>query len=175
MFGGPFGHRVYMLYGAVVHWHAGDGVMNGPIKLPWHFWLVGLFALLWNGFGCVDYFMTRTRGAAWIEAMMPGADSGKFMAYIDGFPIWASVGWAVGVWGALLGAILLLLRRRHAVHAFAASLVGALVGMGYQLVHPLDLPEVSEGAAAAMPYIVLLIAAALLYYAWRQGRAGRLS
>jgi hypothetical protein len=141
-------------------------------KTPIHLWIVGVVAVLWNSFGVTDYFMTRTRGAAWIDQMMPGIDSAKFMAYIDGFPIWASTGWALGVWGALAGSLLLLARSRHAVAAFAVSLAGAVVGLGYQIANPVDIPELREGAAAVMPYVIMAIAAALLWYAQRQKAAG---
>ncbi|MBA4748796.1 MAG: hypothetical protein H2056_08790 [Sphingopyxis sp.] len=141
-------------------------------KTPVHLWIVGVVATLWNSFGVTDYFMTRTRGTAWIDQMMPGVDSAKFMAYIDAFPIWASTGWACGVWGALAGSLLLLARSRHAVTAFAVSLVGAIVGIGYQLMNPVDIPEMAQGANAVMPYVIIAIAAVLLWYAQRQKAAG---
>ncbi len=146
--------------------------MTEGIKTPVHLWIVGVVSLLWNSFGATDYFMTRTRGAAWIDQMMPGADSAAFMAYINGFPLWASIGWALGVWGAVLGSLLLLLRSRHAVLTFAVSLVGAVAGLGYQLMNPLNLPQVTEGAGAVMPYVIIAIAALLLWYARRQRASG---
>ena len=146
--------------------------MAEETKTPVHLWIVGVVSLLWNSFGAVDYTMTRTRGAAWIDQMMPGVDGAQFMAYIDGFPIWASIGWGLGVWGALAGSLLLLMRSRHAITAFAASLVGAIAGIGYQLANPVDIPQMSEGAAGMMGYVIIIIAAALLWYAWRQKAAG---
>jgi hypothetical protein len=146
--------------------------MTEAMKTPLHLWIVGIVSTLWNSFGVTDYVMTRTRGAAWIDQMMPGVDSAKFMAYIDAFPIWASIGWALGVWLALAGSLLLLLRSRHAVAAFAVSLVGAIVGIGYQLMNPADIPQMAEGANAVMPYVIISIAAALLLYARRQRAAG---
>lgn len=146
--------------------------LDAPAKTPVHLWIVGIISLLWNSFGCYDYVMTRTQGAAWIEQIMPGADTAKFMAYIDDFPTWVSIGWALGVWGALLGSVLLLLRSRHAVLAFVLSLLGALSGIGYQLINPLDLPEVTQGAGAVMPYVIIAIAALLLWYAQRQKNTG---
>lgn len=140
-------------------------------KTPVHLWIVGVVAALWNSFGVTDYFMTRTRGAAWIDQMMPGVDSAKLMTYIDGFPIWASTGWALGVWGALAGSLLLLARSRHAVAAFAVSFVGAVVGLGYQIANPVDIPEMTQGANAVMPYVIIAIAALLLWYAMRQKAA----
>jgi hypothetical protein len=141
--------------------------MNEMVKAPApvHLWIVGLLALLWNGFGCFDYFMTRTRGAGYIESMMPGADGDAFMAYINGFPAWASAGWALGVWGGLAGAVLLLARSHHAVLALGLSLAGALIGIVYQLMNPIGLPEATQGVNGIMPYIIIAIAAALFLYA----------
>ena len=141
-------------------------------KTPWHLWVVGVVATLWNAFGVTDYVMTRTRREAWIDQMMPGTDSAKIMAYIDAFPIWASAGWALGVWGALAGSLLLLARSRHAVAAFAVSLLGAISGLGYQLANPIDIPEMTQGANGVMPYVIIAIAALLLWYAVRQKAAG---
>jgi hypothetical protein len=125
--------------------------MTEATKTPLHLWIVGGVSTLWNAFGTTDYFMTRTRGAAWIDQMMPGIDSTKFMAYIDGFPMWASIGWACGVWGALAGAI---------------------VGIGYQLANPVNIPEMTDGANGVMPYVIIAIAAGLLWYARRQKVVG---
>jgi hypothetical protein len=141
-------------------------------KAPAHLWIVGIVALLWNGFGAYDYFMTRTRGAAYVESMMPGVDGNKIMAYIDSLPIWASAGWGLGVWGGLLGAILLLMRHRLAVPVLGLSLLGAIVGIGYQLMRPLDVPDMHTGFNAVVPYLIILIAALLFLYARGQRAKG---
>lgn len=139
---------------------------------PLHLWIVGGLGTLWNAFGCYDYFMTRTRGADYIEGMMHTADGEAIMAYIDSFPIWASAGWGLGVWGGLAGSILLLMRHRLAVPVLAASLVGAVIGIGYQLVNPSDIPELSESINKVMPYIIIAIALALFLYARAQRAKG---
>ncbi len=141
-------------------------------KAPAHLWVVGVLALLWNGFGAYDYFMTRTRGAAYVESMMPGVDGSKLIAYIDSFPIWASAGWGLGVWGGLLGAVLLLMRHRLAVTVLGLSLLGAIVGIGYQLMRPLDVPDMHTGFNAIVPYAIILIAALLFLYARSQRAKG---
>ncbi len=141
-------------------------------KTPLHLWITGVVATLWNAFGVTDYVMTRTRREAWIDQVLPGSDGAKFMAYIDAFPLWVSAGWALGVWGALAASLLLLARSRHAVPVFAVSLLGAISGIGYQLMNPIDMPELTQGANAVMPYIIVAIAALLLWYAARQKRAG---
>lgn len=134
-------------------------------KTPIHLWIVGIIALLWNGFGCFDYFMTRTRGAAYIESMMHTADGEAIVAYINAFPIWAAAGWGIGVWGGLAGAILLLMRHRWAVPVLLASLVGAIVGIVYQLANPSGIPELSMGVNSVMPYVIIAIALGLFVYA----------
>ena len=143
-----------------------------PARTPMHLWIVGILSLLWNGFGCFDYFMTRTKGAEWISQMMPGVNGEQFMAYIDTFPLWASIGWGLGVWFALVGSILLLMRNRLAVMAFGISLIGAVIGIGYQLMNPVDIPEMHAGFNGLVPYLVILIALALFLYARAQAAKG---
>ena len=134
-------------------------------KTPIHLWIVAGLATLWNAFGCFDYFMTRTRGAAYIESMMPTIDGAAMMAYINGFPIWVSFFWGLGVWAGLGGSILLLMRHRLAVPVLLASMVGAIVGIVYQIVNPVGIAEVSMGVNGVMPYVIIAVAIGLFVYA----------
>ena len=97
-------------------------------RTPWHLWAVGGLALLWNGFGGYDYVMTQTNNAAYLAQFTP-----EQRAYFDSFPMWMEVVWAVGVWGAVLGSVLLLLRSKWAFHAFLASLIAFAVIQAYQM------------------------------------------
>ncbi len=132
---------------------------------PVHLWIVGALALLWNGLGAFDYLMTRMRNTEYLASMMPSVDPDAMLAWIDGFPVWAQFGWALGVWGGMLGAILLLVRSRWAVPVFAASLVGALLGLGYQIVAAPPLAGMEGAMADLMPFAIILIALALFIYA----------
>lgn len=138
---------------------------NDIARTPVHLWIVAALAILWNGFGCFDYFMTRTRGAAYIESMMHTADGEAIMAYIDAFPVWVSFFWGLGVWGGLAGSILLAMRHRWAVPVLLASLVGAVVGIVYQMMNPSGIAELAMGVNAVMPYVILAIAIGLFAYA----------
>lgn len=142
-------------------------------KAPAHLWIVGALALLWNAFGAYDYLMTRTRGADYVESMMPGTGE-AVVAYINSFPIWASFGWGLGVWMGLAGSVLLLMRHRLAVIAFGLSLAGAILGIGYQLMRPADIPQMHQGFNAVVPYLIILIALALYLYSRAQLRKGLL-
>jgi hypothetical protein len=138
-------------------------------KTPWHLWAVGVVSLLWNAFGAYDFINTTARGEAYLREM-------KFdQAMIDYFtamPGWMYVPWTLGVWGALAGSILLLLRSRYAVWAFGLSLIGAVVSLIYgQFISP---PPLSAEMAMmkVMPYIIAAIAAFLLWYAWTMSKRG---
>ena len=143
-------------------------------RTPVHLWIVGIVSLLWNCFGCYDYLMTRTQGAAYIDSMMHTDQGSAIMAYINSFPIWVSAAWGLGVWGGLAGSILLLMRSRHAVAAFAVSMIGAIIGIGWQLMNPSGIPEMSESVNRIMPYVIIAVAIALFLYARAQQQKGAL-
>ena len=85
---------------------------------PWHLWVVGGLTLLWNSVGIFSYMMTEL-GKLGDLGMTP-----EQIAWFDSFPAWATAVWALGVWGAFLGSVLLLLRSRWAVTAILVALVG---------------------------------------------------
>ena len=132
---------------------------------PVHLWIVGVLATLWNAFGCYNYFMTRTQGAAYSKSTMPAIDGDAMMAYINAFPIWASIGWGLGVWCGIAGSILLLLRHRWAVPALLVSFVGAVLGLGYQIANPSGIVGADHGGSAIIPYIIIAVALGLFIYA----------
>ena len=142
-------------------------------RAPVHLWIVGGLATIWNSFGALDYLMTRMRNKDYFESMMPGVDAEAVLAWVDAFPLYAQFGWGLGVWSGLLGSLLLLARSRSAVHAFAASFVGILLGLGYQIVAAPPMPAgAAEGMGGVMPYMIIAVGAALLYYASRQRAKG---
>ena len=140
---------------------------NAIEKPPTHLWIVGGLALLWNCIGPTDYLMTRLRNDAWIKMGMPDVDPQIVYNWIDSMPIWSQIGWGLGVWGGLLGSILLLARSRYAVPTFLVSLVGVAMSLGWQLVAGPDMPvEMTQGAAAKiMPLVIIAIAIVLFVYA----------
>ena len=135
-------------------------------RTPIHLWIVGALSLIWSCFGSYDYLMTRMRNADYIAASMPGTDPNAVLAWVDAFPLYAQIGWGLGVWMGLAGSILLLLRHRWAVWAYGLSLTGALLGLGYQIAPAPPLEGAHETVMMkAVPYIVILIAVGLFLYA----------
>jgi hypothetical protein len=141
-------------------------------RTPMHLWIVGVLAVLWNCIGCFDYLMTRMRDTDYLATMMPTVDPNAMLAWIDAFPIWAQFGWGLGVWGGLAGSVLLLLRSRWAVWGLGLSLVGAILGLGYQIVAAPPLAGADDAVSKAMPYIIIAIAVALFLYARAMEKKG---
>ena len=135
------------------------------MRTPVHLWIVGILSLLWNAMGCFDYVMTRMRNTDYLSSAMPNVDPNAMLAWIDGFPIYAQIGWALGVWGGLLGSVLLLMRSRYAVWAYGLSLLGAVVGLGYQIAAAPPLAGADDAMSKAMPYVIILVALGLFLYA----------
>lgn len=140
-------------------------------RTPAHLWIVGITSLLWNCFGAYDYVMTRTRNMDYLSSM-PGVDANQILAYIDGYPLWAQFGWGLGVWMALLGSILLLVRSRFAIWSFGLSLVGMALSFGYMFTGPPMPGAADAGFLKYMPIFIIIVGIGLFYYAWRQHKAG---
>lgn len=140
---------------------------------PWHIWAVGGISLLWNAFGGYDFVMSMTQGEAyWRASGMTDA----MITYYNAMPTWMYAPWILGVWGAVAGSILLLMRSRFAVHAFGLSLIGAVVSLLYgAVISKAPAPPPEMAAMAYMPYVIAVIAAFLAWYAWTMGKKGVLS
>lgn len=127
-------------------------------RTPVHLWIVGTLALLWNAMGAFDYLATQLKLDFYMSQF-----SEQQLAYFYGFPAWAVAGWAFGVWGALAGAVGLLLRRRWAVWAFAVSLAGLAVSSIYTLVLS-NGAEIMGSEGAVFSAIIWVVAIILLVY-----------
>lgn len=131
------------------------------MKAPWHLWLIGIVSLLWNAMGALDYTMTQTRNESWMGQFTP-----EQLEYFYGFPTWAVACWALGVWGALLGSVLLLLRSRFSLWAFVISLLGITGTWVYQFaISDTDFGQIAGAGAIWFSAAIVLVAFLLLWYA----------
>jgi hypothetical protein len=139
-------------------------------RAPAHLWIVGILSLLWNCFGAYDYLMTRLHNMQYLASM--GGDPQRTLAYVESLPLYGQIGWGLGVWAALLGSVLLLIRSRYAVHAFVASLIGMVLSFGAQWLGPPAPPEMTAGAMKYIPLVILALGIGQLWYAARERKAG---
>lgn len=140
-----------------------------PVRADWKLWVVGIVALLWNGMGALDYVMTQTRNAAYMEQFTP-----EQLEYFYSFPAWLVALWAIAVWGGVLGSVLLLLRRRLAEHVFLVSFVAMVITTIHNFVLT-DGMEKMGGGAAAFSAVIFLVALGLYLYARHLARRGVLT
>jgi hypothetical protein len=84
------------------------------------------------------------------------------IAHYQQMPSWMMVVWAVGVFGAFLASILLLLRRKLALPVFILSLAAFVVSLLYTYV-------LTNGGAVMGPQMAIasaVIAGLLVFFSW---------
>jgi hypothetical protein len=99
-----------------------DPLKTSPQRRPWHLWAVGILGGLWSTIGLVSFTITQLNVEAVMSQFPP-----EQRAYFASFPLWADGFWAIGVFGGVIGCVLLLLRKRSAFPTLLVSAVGAIV------------------------------------------------
>lgn len=127
---------------------------------PWHLWAVGVFALLWSAMGAMDYVMTQTRNEAYMSNFTP-----EQLTFFYGFPAWVIATWAIAVWGGVVGAILLLLKRNYAVWVFLASLVAMVMTSIQNFVFSDGLEVMGDPFSLGFTAAIFLLAVVFYLYA----------
>ena len=130
---------------------------------PWHLWVVGVVTLLFNAMGILSYVTTKL-GMLAEMGLTPSQ-----IAFMESYPAWISAFWALGVWGAFAGSLLLLARSKWAVTAMVVAtigLVGTTVGNYVVLEVPADMQ------APALDVAIWVVTLFLLFYARAMTKAG---
>lgn len=141
-----------------------DTGLTSKRKAPWHVWLVGAVALIWNAIGAVDYIMTQIRHEEYMSAF---TEEQKEFFY--SMPVWAVAGWSVAIWSAVIGSVLILARSSHAALAFLVSLAGMAISFGHNLTSG-SMHLLGGASYLAMMAVIVTIGAALYFYARRMNR-----
>jgi len=132
---------------------------DASVKTPWHVWLVGLIAVPFNFIGVFDFVMSMAQGATYQASAGMTPDQ---IAHYQQMPGWMMVVWAVGVFGAFLASILVLLRRKQAWLVFILSLAALAVSLLCTYV-------LTDGGAVMgqeMAIASAVIAALLVFFSW---------
>lgn len=129
------------------------------VGVPASFWAVAILGLLWNAFGAYLYLMARLDP----ETALAGA-SPAMRDYVLHQPLWANIGYGLGIWGSFFGSVAMVLRSRHAAPLFLISLIGAIVS------------HIGQGLAGVLPVglmaVILLVIAFLWYYSRKSATRG---
>lgn len=125
-------------------------------KTPWHLWLVGALALLWNASGAMTILLAQA-------GKLPDISADE-AAYYATQPLWFVVVTDIALFGAIAAAIALLLRSRTAVWLFAVSLLAILVTNTYDLAAG-GARALANGGALVVTILIVVIAVLELGYA----------
>ena len=136
--------------------------METTAKTPTHLWVVGILALLFNAMGAIDYLAMRFKMEAYIAQL-----TDEMLAYYDSFPVWMEIAWPLSVWSAVIGAVLLLMKNKMAITAFAVSTVAYLVAA----VHTFGVNPPPEGVSTTGSTIFSVVIGVQLALLWYYARA----
>lgn len=130
-------------------------------KAPWHLWVVGVLAMLWNGSGAVTIMMAQQGQLA------VSADEA---AYYAAQPWWFVALTDIALFGGILGGLALLFRSRWAPLLFAVSLLAIIVTNGYDLAEGTSRMFTNLGTVVVTCLIWILAILQLWYAAAMRGR-----
>jgi hypothetical protein len=119
--------------------------------------------------GAFDYLMTQTRNESYMGRFTP-----EQLDAFSAFPAWLVASWALAVWGGVLGAVLVLLRRRLAQPVLLVS----LMGMTATAIHNFSFANglyATGGTGPAFVLLIFSIALGLWLYARAMRRRGVLA
>ena len=137
---------------------------------PWHLWLVGIIGGLWSLMGVVSFVLTQMNVEAVMSRFPP-----QQRAYFESFPLWVVAFWAIGVFGGVIGCVLLLLKNRLAFHLLLASVIGAIVYNLGGLFLLGGMEVMGETGGLGFTVFPVIFAAFLTYYARAMSKKGVLS
>lgn len=124
--------------------------------IPSWFKVAAIIALVWNLLGVVA-FISHMMMTPESIAQLPLAEQ----ALYDAVPVWATIAFAIAVFGGALGSLALLMKKDLCYPLFIASFVGVIV----QQIHSFFISnsyEVYGPGGTIMPIMVVVIALLLI-------------
>ena len=132
-------------------------------EVPAWYWIGAGLALVWEAIGCFMYWSQVTTDPATLPLDQ--------RAMIEAAPVWMTAAFAVSTWVGLVGAVLLMMRRKLAVPLLLVSLVAVLVQFSALLLVP-ELRDRTPSDAYLLPIIILVACYAIYSLARLAGRRG---
>ena len=144
-----------------------DGQETTTPGRPWHLWLIGIVGGLWSSMGVISFILTQMNVEAVMSRFPP-----QQREYFESFPLWAVAFWAIGVFGGVIGCLLLLLKNRLAFHVLLASVIGAIVCNLGGLFLLGGMEVMGETGGLGFTVFPVIFAAFLAYYARAMSKKG---
>ena len=137
---------------------------------PWHLWSIGIIGGLWSSMGVISFMLTQMNVEAVMSRFPP-----QQRAYFESFPLWAVAFWAIGVFGGVIGCLLLLLEKRLAFQVLLASAIGTIVFNLGGLFLLGGMEVMRETGGLGLTVLPVIFSAFLAYYAGAMSKKGVLS
>ena len=137
---------------------------------PMTHWLVAGAAVIWNLFGFSIYYMTVSITPEQLAARFDPEQ----VVYMEAIPIWVTSAFAIAVTTAVIGSVLLVLRKSMALTLFLISLAAVIVQHTYSFI----LTDVIAVLGMLQAYIagtVFGITVLLVLYSWWAKKKGLLT
>ena len=116
--------------------------------IPGWFWFAAGLALLFEAFGCFMYLAQVSADRSTLPLDQ--------RAMTDATPTWMVAAYGIAVWGGLIGAALLLLRRKLAVPVLLVSLLAVMVQFSGLMLVP-QLRQTVPDTALLAPVAIIVI------------------
>ena len=134
---------------------------------PWHLWLIGIIGGLWSSIGVISFMLTQMN----VETVMSRFPPDQ-REYFESFPLWADAFWAIGVFGGVVGCVLLLLKNRLAFPVLLASVIGTIVCNLGGLFLLGGMEVMRETGGLGFTAVPIIVGAFLAYYARAMSKKG---
>ena len=119
---------------------------------------LAIAAILWNLMGCMMFLVEVFAQESAMESM-----SEEQKEWARSIPSWVYFAYAIAVASGLTASIGLLMRKSWAVCLFSVSLLAVVAQMSASM-FAYDGLQIMGPSSAAMPTLIIIIAAALLWY-----------
>lgn len=130
--------------------------MSNQVKPPVWYWIVSVVTLLWNAAGVMNYLNQSFDKESVVASQPP-----EMQPYFENIPAWATAGFAIAVFGGLIGSIFLLVRRGLIQPIFIASLLGVFMQNTYWMF--LSGMPICAGNLA-LPFTVIVVGILLILF-----------
>lgn len=127
-------------------------------KPPIWFWIISVLTLIWNAMGSHGYISQAYQTKAFTENYTT-----EQLDIINSMPAWYIALFAIAVFSGTIGCVLLLFRKKVANPFLLLSFVSATTMMVYFLFIA-DLKDVDFSDNKIMAYIIIAIAAFLVWF-----------
>lgn len=127
---------------------------------PWWFWVVSGLLLLWNLSGVMNYLSSVT---ATTESLAAQDFTPEQIEFLLAMPAYYAAVFALAVWGGVLGALLLLLRKKLAVPVLMFSTLMVIISFVMDAIGGTF--TMLGGAYIAIMIVVLIISLFAVWFA----------